>query len=51
LALIVSCAVRWRREFTGLQKGWSTFLISLAIVGVYYAVLVLWILRWPPTVA
>ena len=51
VALIISCAIRWRREFTGLQKGWSTFLISLAIVGVYYAVLVLWILRWPPTVA
>ncbi len=48
LALIASCIVRWRREFTGLNKGWSTFLISLGIVAVYYAVLVLWILRWPP---
>lgn len=51
LALIGSCAKRWRREFTGLRKGSSTFLVSLAVVGAYYAVLVVWILRWPPRVA
>lgn len=49
VALIISCAFRWRREFTGLNQGWSTFLVSLAVVAVYYAVLVLWILRWPPS--
>jgi hypothetical protein len=48
VALIVSCAYRWRREFSGLHKGWSTLLVSLAVVGIYYAVLVAWILRWPP---
>jgi hypothetical protein len=51
VALIVCCANRWRREFAGLKKGWSTFLVSLAVVGLYYAFLVIWILRWPPTVA
>jgi hypothetical protein len=48
VALIVCCANRWRREFSGLHKGWSTFLVSLAVVGVYYAFLVIWIVRWPP---
>ena len=28
VVLIVSCANRWRREFGGLNKGWSTFLVS-----------------------
>lgn len=51
VALIVSSANRWHREFTGLGKGRSTLLVSLAVVGVYYAVLVLWILRWPPAAA
>jgi hypothetical protein len=51
LALIVSCAKRWRREFPGFRKGLSTFLVSLAVVGAYYAVLVVWILRWSPRVA
>jgi hypothetical protein len=48
VALIACCANRWRREFTGLHKGWSTLLVSLGIVAAYYAVLVIWILRWPP---
>jgi hypothetical protein len=48
VALIACCVSRWRHEFTGLGKGRSTLLVSLAVVGAYYAVLVLWILRWPP---
>jgi hypothetical protein len=48
IALIVSCAVRWHREFTGLHKGWSTFAVSVAVAVVYYGILVIWILRWPP---
>jgi hypothetical protein len=48
LALILSSAIRWRREFTGLHKGWSTFIISLIVIVAYYAVLAVWILRWPP---
>src|SRR5215470_4620293 len=49
--LVVSCANRWRHEFSGLHKGWSAFLVSLLVVVIYYAVLVLWVLRWPPTTA
>jgi hypothetical protein len=48
VVLIVSCANRWRREFGGLNKGWSTFLVSFAIAAAYYAVVVFWILRFPP---
>jgi hypothetical protein len=48
VVLIVCCANRWRREFAGLRKGWSTLLVSLAIAAAYYAVVVIWILHWPP---
>ena len=51
IALIATCAHRWRREFRGLHKGWSTLLVSMAVVGAYYAVLILWILHWPPVAA
>jgi hypothetical protein len=47
-ALIGTCAYRWRREFSGLHRGWSTLLVATVVVAAYYAVLVLWILRWPP---
>jgi hypothetical protein len=49
--LIASCAFRWEREFRGLGKGWSTLVISAGVVGVYYALIVVWILRWPRLVA
>jgi hypothetical protein len=51
IALIVCCANRWKHEFTGLGKGRSTLLVSLGVVVLYYALLVLWILRWPPSAA
>ena len=51
IVLIGTCAYRWRREFSGLHKGWSTLLVSMVVVAAYYAVLVLWILRWPPVAA
>ena len=38
--MIVFCAYRWKREYAGLGKGMTTFLISLVIVIVYYAILV-----------
>jgi hypothetical protein len=47
--LIVCSANRWRHEFAGLRKGWSTLFISLGIATAYYAVVVVWILRWPPS--
>jgi hypothetical protein len=49
VAMIVCCANRWRNEFAGLRKGWSTLLVSTAIAAAYYAVVVVWILRWPPS--
>jgi hypothetical protein len=51
MALIGMCAHGWHREFRGLHKGWSTLLVSMAVVAAYYAVVVLWILRWPPSAA
>jgi len=42
LMMIGFCAYRWKRHYSGLGKGLSTFLISLAIVAVYYAILVVW---------
>jgi len=42
VAMIFSSGYRWRREFSGLKQGASTFLVSLGIVSAYYAVLVLW---------
>jgi len=46
--MIVGCYRHWRREFAGLGKGWSTFLVSLVIVAVYYGILVGWFLRLFP---
>ncbi len=46
--MIILCAYRWRREYAGLGKGLSTFLVSLFIVVVYYAILVVWFSRQIP---
>jgi FtsH-binding integral membrane protein len=46
--MIVFCAYRWKREFAGLGKGLGTFLVSLVIVVVYYAILVIWFWRQIP---
>jgi hypothetical protein len=45
VAMIAYCAYWWKREFSGLKKGLSTFLVSLVIVVVYYGLLVLWFWR------
>jgi len=42
VALIAICVRRWRREFKGVGKGLTTFLVSTGIVAVYYGLLVLW---------
>lgn len=49
--MIGFCSLRWKREFAGSGKGWSTFLPCLGVVALYYAVMVIWILRWPGSVA
>jgi len=46
--MIVFCAYRWRREYAGLGKGRTTFLVSLGVVLVYYAILVFWFWRIIP---
>jgi hypothetical protein len=40
--LIAFCGYRWKREFSGLGRGRSTFLVSFGIVLVYYTILVVW---------
>lgn len=42
VAMIVLCAIRWRREYAGTGKVASTFLVSLVIVIAYYAILAVW---------
>ena len=42
LLMIVLCAYRWKRHYSGLGKSLSTFLITLVIVVVYYGILVVW---------
>ena len=50
--MILASGLRWKREYAGLGKGWSTFGISLGIVAAYYAVLVVWFWRMiPPDMA
>jgi hypothetical protein len=51
LAMILVCGYRWRNEFSGLHKGWSTFLVCLGVVIAYYGAMVIWILKWPRAVA
>jgi len=45
IAMIVYCAYWWKRTFSGLKKGTSTFLVSLAIVVAYYGLMVFWFWR------
>jgi hypothetical protein len=45
--MIPFCAYRWKREFAGLHVGWRTFLVSFAVVVLYYGAIVVWLLNWP----
>jgi hypothetical protein len=38
--MIGFCARHWRKEYAGLGKGRNTFLVSLGVVAVYYAILI-----------
>ena len=51
LLMIGFCAYGWKRHYSGLGKGLSTFLISLVIVVVYYGILVVWFWNSFPKVA
>jgi hypothetical protein len=46
--MFVGCLRHWRREFAGLGKGWSTFLVSLVIMLVYYGILIVWFAQLTP---
>ncbi len=45
LLMIGFCAYRWKREFAGVGKRLSTFLISLGVVVVYDGLLIYWFTR------
>ena len=47
--MIVACTRRWMKEYSGLGKSLSTFLVSLAIVLVYYGILVVWFWKMIPS--
>ncbi len=49
--MIVFCAYRWRREYAGLGKGWTTFLVSFGIVALHNVILVAWFWRIIPQAA
>ena len=40
--MIGVCARRWMREYAGLGKSLMTFVVSFALVAVYYGILVAW---------
>jgi hypothetical protein len=40
--MIVFCGRHWIKEYSGLGKARSTFLVSLGIVAVYYGILIIW---------
>lgn len=48
MLMIVFCGRHWKKEYAGLGKTRSTLLVSLGIVGAYYAVLVVWFWQMIP---
>lgn len=50
LAILMTalCARHWAREYSGLGKTRSTFLVSLGVVAVYYAVLIVFFWQMIP---
>jgi len=42
ILMIIVCARRWMREYAGLGKSLMTFVVSFALVAVYYGILVAW---------
>jgi hypothetical protein len=51
VSMFIVCATRWRRESARQANGWSTFLVCVVVVGIYYGTMVLWALRYLATVA
>jgi len=40
LLLIAVCGYRWKRQYSGMGKTLSTFMISFVVVAIYYAILI-----------
>ncbi len=40
VSMVVLCARHWQKEYSGLGKTRSTFLVSLGVVAVYYGILI-----------
>jgi hypothetical protein len=51
LLMIAACAHRWVKEYAGLGKSISTFVVSFGIVAVYYGILVAWFWHMFPFVS
>lgn len=47
--MIALCGRHWMKEYSGLGKAWSTFLVSFGIVAVYYGILIRWFWAMVPT--
>jgi hypothetical protein len=48
LGLVFVCVQRWRREISGLPMARRTFLVTGAVVAVYYTILITWFWRMFP---
>ena len=51
LLMIVACVRHWLREYAGLGKSLSTFVVTFGIVVVYYGILVVWFWHMIPFVS
>ena len=40
--MTVLCRIHWVKEYSGRERGWRTFFISLGTVVVYYGILLHW---------
>lgn len=50
ILMIAFCARHWKKEYSGLGKTGSTFLVSLGIVAAYYGILFVWFWHMIPKV-
>lgn len=51
ILMIAACLRHWMREYAGLGKSLSTFVVSFGVVAVYYAILVVWFWHLIPVAA
>ena len=51
ILMILVCARRWHKEYGGLGKSLTTFVVSFGIVIVYYCILIAWFWHMIPLTA